>query len=377
MVKRWPELLSLTEQFRNEFFKRFPRTGPLRAGDVHLLAVSCLSTVGYVMVRGVDPTPNGQLDPGLAAMFRLIDGVRIVTTQLMRDTAGTQSCDRPLNARGVHDYAERYSLFLDTWGVCAGPAALIDEYLQVLLEGTSAPIQANPDLAARVGDVDAALDYALHGVRLEAMVRSFGAWQGFMHERLHAAFEKHATARTRLRDITDIPIDNAHYRFLRQDHPLHETLELETLVGRWLFTQARLGLPADAAGLLESFDDLRKVDPARQEASQRRLADYLSSVPEYASLPEPLRAEVAAVAAEFFALERACLRAAGAEQHRLNERLRRKQGRPLTGEDLAHYERRATPNLGRVLAEGLGLTITADANATVLSHGPHTLTLAD
>src|SRR5207244_5284334 len=142
-----------------------------------------------VMVRGVEPVPNGQLDAGLAAMFRLIDGVRIVTTQLTRDTAGTHGCDRPLNAKGVYDYAERYSLFIDTWGVCAGPAALIDEYLQVLLDGAAAPIQVEPNLASRVGDLDAAIDYGLHGIRVEALVRAFGALQGLLHERLRLAFE--------------------------------------------------------------------------------------------------------------------------------------------------------------------------------------------
>src|SRR6185369_6763102 len=71
MTKRWPELLSLTEQFRDAFFARMPRIGPaMLAGEVHLLAVTSLASLGYVMVRGIDPVPNGQLDAGLAAMFR-------------------------------------------------------------------------------------------------------------------------------------------------------------------------------------------------------------------------------------------------------------------------------------------------------------------
>jgi len=46
-----------------------------------------------VMVRGEDPVHNGRLDAGLAAMFRLIDGVRLVTTEMMRATAGEQRCE--------------------------------------------------------------------------------------------------------------------------------------------------------------------------------------------------------------------------------------------------------------------------------------------
>ena len=379
MSKRWPELLSLTEQLRTAFFARIPQQGvPLRIGDVHLLAVSCLSMVGYAMVRGVDPVPNGQLDPGLAAMFRLIDGVRIVTTQRMRDTAGNHGCERPASPKIISDYAERESLFIDKWGVCAGPQVLIDEYLHVLLDGASAPIKVQPDLAARVGDLDAALDYGLHGLRVEAMVRAYGAMQGFLHERLHQAFVQHSAAPSRLQELLAIPIDREHFPFLRLDHPLHETLEMEIRVGSWLFARARTGLPAGLPGILDDLNELRRFDPARRADGQRRLAAFLlEAAPSYASLPAPVRDEVAAVAVELFELERTCLRAVGAEQQRINERLRRQPGRALVTDDLAAYDRRCTPVVERVLAEGLGLSITTSTSATVVAQGPRQLSLND
>ncbi len=378
MSKRWPELLSLTEQLRHAFFARIPQQGPTPTiGEVHLLAVSCLAMVGYAMVRGVDPVPNGQLDPGLAAMFRLIDGVRIVTTQMVRDTAGKHGCDLPASPRIISDYAERESLFMDQWGVCAGPQVLIDEYLHVLLDGASAPIKVQPDLATRVGDLDAALDYGLHGLRVESMVRAYGAMQGFLHERLHQAFAQHAVAPSRLRELLDIPIDNAHYPMLRPDHPLAETLEMEIRVGRWFFARTRSGLPAALPGILDSIDELRRFDPALRTDEQRRLAAFLQvASPAYASLPEPLRDELVAVAAEHFELERKSLHAIGCEQQRLNERLQRQPGRALSGDDLAAYDRRSTPILERVLAEGLGFSISATAVATVLEQGSQSLSLS-
>src|SRR5205814_1180347 len=149
--------LSLTEQFRTAFFKRLPPRGSsLGAGEAQLLTVCCLAAVGYVMVRAEDPVANGELDAGLAATFRIIDGVRLVTTEIMRATAGEHGCDRPVDAKSIADYAERYAVYYGTYGVCAGPQALIDEYLQVLLDGVSAPIHAEPDFASRVGDLDAA-----------------------------------------------------------------------------------------------------------------------------------------------------------------------------------------------------------------------------
>jgi hypothetical protein len=160
MAKRWPELLSLSEQFREALFARMPPRDPssLRAGEVHFLAVCQLASIGYVMVRGWDPVPNGQLDGGLAAMFRLIDGVRLVTNDVLRATAGQHGCETPLNAFGINEWAENHLIYRGTWGVCAGPPGLIDEYFRVTLGETSAPIQVEPNVATRLGDLEAAID---------------------------------------------------------------------------------------------------------------------------------------------------------------------------------------------------------------------------
>jgi len=379
MTKRWPELLSLTAQFRDAFFQRLPRLGAdLLAGEVHLLAVTCLSTVGYVMVRGIDPVANGQLDVGLAAMFRLIDGVRICTTQLVRDTAGQQSCDRVVTGKVIHDYAEQNQLFIDTWGVCAGPAVLIDEYLGVLLDGNAPPIDVEPSLATRLGDLPAALDYGLHGLRIESIVRAYGAMQGQLHERLRAAFAAHASAPSKLQELLEIPIDREHYPFLRVDHPLLETYLMEIRVGGWLLERSRAGLPAELPGALASMEDLLRSEPETRAGHASRLADFLTTAaPELAGQPQALRAELLAVLVQFFVLQRNCLRAVGVEQHRLNQRLRRAQGRALCDEDLNAYARRASPALSRVFAEGLGVTVDTDAGATVLRQGDRSVSLTD
>jgi len=379
MTKRWPELLSLTAQFREAFFRRLPRLGPqLLAGEAHQLAVTCLATVGYVMVRGVDPVPNGRLDAGLAAMFRLIDGVRICTTELVRDTAGQHGCDRAVTGQGIHDYAEQNQLFNDRWGVCAGPQVLMEEYLGVLIDGHPAPIEAEPSLAARLGDAEAALDYGLHGLRIEAIVRAYGSLQGLLHERLRAAFAGHATTRTRLQELLEIPIDPAHFPFLRTEHPLAEGYQMELRVGQWMLERSRRGLPRELPGALASMEDLARCPPALRAAHAGRVADLLTRVaPELAAQPPALRAELLAVLVEFFALQRNCLRAVGVEQHRLNVRLQRPQGRPLCDEDLNAYARRTSPALSRVFAEGLGVPVHTEAQATVLGQGDGSVTLAD
>ena len=378
MAKRWPELLSLSEQFREALHARMPPRDPasLCTGEVHFLAVCQLAAVAYVMVRGVDPVPNGELDGGLAAMFRLIDGVRLVTNDVLRASAEAHGCDTPLNAYGINEWAERHGVYRGTWGVCAGPPGLIDEYLRVTLGETSAPIQVEPSVATRLGDLEAAIDYGLIGQRVESLVRYFGASQGQLHERLRAAFAGH-TPRTALQDRVEIPIDTAHYNLLRDDYPLEQTFKLELEVDRWLFGRAGEGLVGKVDGA--SLDEVMRPDPAAQATTQRRLAEFFAhALPADKAVSEPICSELAAVAADVFALERRCLRAVAREQGKLNEQLKRPSGRALTGADLEPFTRpRNGPALFTTLAEGLGVSVTSDAGSTVVRYGDRSLTFTD
>ncbi len=382
MSRRWPELLSLTEQFRGAVVARMPLRDPkaLAAGELHVIAVCMLASAAYVMVRGVDPVPNGQLDGGLAAMFRLVDGVRLVTNDLVRAMVGARGCETPVTARSIMEYTERNAVFRGDHGVCAGPPALVEEYFRVLLGEEAAPIQAEPSVAARLGDLEAAIDYGLFGQRVEAVVRFLGASQGLLHDRLRAAFDGHAP-RTALQERVEAPIDQEHYRLLRDDLPLVETFQREIDLSRWLFARAGEALAGkvDAA----SLDELVKLDPAEQATSQRRLGELFAhglsaDKPEGEALREPIAGELAAVAAAAFALERRCLRIIGREQGALNARLVRQAGRALTNVDLATFTRpRNGPPLFETIAEGLGVSATSDAASTVLRYGDRSITITD
>jgi hypothetical protein len=282
---------------------------------------------------------------------------------LMRHTAGQPGCDRAVDAQQVAAYAEQNLTYVGVHGVCAGPQALIDEYLRVLLDGQSAPIQAEPDVASRLGDLVAAIDYGLIGQRIESLIRTYGASQTLALLRLRAALQGRAH-HARLSELLERPIDAAHFPLLRDIHPLRETLELEIGVNRWLFARAGEALPEQAGW-----------EPvAETNASERsQLAEFLAR-----ALPWSICEEVASAATEVLALERSCLRAVRSEQERLNERLGRPSGRVLTADDLTVYTKpRSGPSLARILADALDLTITTDAAASVLSCQGQSLTLSD
>ena len=378
MAKRWPELLSLSEQSRMALFERMPPRDPaaLRVGELHFMAVCQLASVAYVMVRGVDPVANGQLDGGLAAMFRLIDGVRLVTNDLMRELPDGLGCEVVVTAKDINDYAERYTIYNGTWGVCAGPPALIDEYLRVLMGQDSAPIQVEPNVATRLGDMEAALDYGLLGQRVESAVRYFGASQGLLFERLRAAFTGH-TPRTAFQDRVEAPVDVPTYPLLRLENTLLETYQHELAVCRWLFARAAEALP----GKVERtpLDQEVVIDAAAQATTQRRLAEFFAhALPADKAISEPLCSELAAVAAEAFAIERRCIALAQREQGQLNARLKRAAGSPLVSADLATYNRpRFGPQLAEVFADTLGVSVTSDATSTVIRCEDRSLTITD
>lgn len=372
MSRRWPELLSLTEQFRTALFARLPPrdASALTAGDLHFLAVCMLASVGYVMVRGVDPVPNGQLDSGLAAMFRLVDGVRLVTNDLVRAQVDSKGCETPVTPASIAEYAEQHGVYRGQHGVCAGPPALIDEYLRVLFGADAAPIQVEPDVAARLGDIEAAIDYGLIGQRVESVVRYFGASQALLHERLRAAFVGHSLG-TPLQERVEAPITPAQYPLLRNDLSLTETFERELDLGRWLFARAGDGL----AGKVEakSLDELFALDPVEQETTRRRLGEMFAE-----KVGQPIAGALTAIAANVFALERRCLRILEREQGTLNARLGRSPSRALTSADLAAYTRpRNGPPLFTTLAEGLGISASSDARSTVIGIGGRSFTLND
>jgi hypothetical protein len=249
---------------------------------------------------------------------------------------------------------------------------LIEEYLAVLLDGARAPIEAEPSLAARVGDLDAALDYGLHGQRIESLVRIFSGAQGLAHERLQKAFEG-ALAPARLQQVLDQPVDPEHYSLLRPTHPPRETFELEIEVNRWLFARAGSGL-SDARSSA-AVDDLLKLDPSTQAAHRQLLREFFVGA---SPLSDSLQGELAGITADVLSLERRCLRAVGEEQRRLNDRLKRPSAGSLTGADLAIYTRpRSGPPLESTLADGLGIAITTVATSSTLAFGEHRLTLTD
>jgi hypothetical protein len=181
MRAHWPQIMSALLRIRAAYLKRFPAArGTMTLGDIERLSVAVLALPTYQLVRQQGGTANGELHPVLSNMFRVTDGLRTTTHQMLflPVAEATLSPDTPVSAAEIHAYAERNYSFHSAQGVCAGPAIMIEQFLRVLIDGEDSGNFANVTLDAPVeaalADMEAVVDYGLLGLQAFAVV--FSTW---------------------------------------------------------------------------------------------------------------------------------------------------------------------------------------------------------
>jgi len=179
---QWDQIKVALLRIRAAYLQRFPaaiRNG-FTLGDVERLSTMVLAVPTYQLVRMHGHVENGALHPALSSMFRVTDGLRMTTHQMLflPVNEATLSPDSPITCAEIYEYAERNYSFHSTHGVCAGPKAMIEEFLAVLVDGKgaedAASVVLDPEVEAALADMDAALDYGLYGLQAFAVV--FSLW---------------------------------------------------------------------------------------------------------------------------------------------------------------------------------------------------------
>ncbi|MCP5154248.1 MAG: hypothetical protein H6983_08800 [Ectothiorhodospiraceae bacterium] len=179
MRAHWPEVMTALAVLRERYLERFPQArAGWTVGDLERLATFVLAVPTYQLARVAGRVGNGALHPALSSMFRVTDGLRMTMHQMLFVPVGepTLSPDAPMNAAEILAYAERNHSFHSEHGVCAGPRAMIETFLAVLVDGATPPQSGSPGPAMRraLDDWEAAFDYAMHGLRAYAAV--FAVW---------------------------------------------------------------------------------------------------------------------------------------------------------------------------------------------------------
>jgi hypothetical protein len=181
MRAHWSPIMATLWRIRQAYVRRYPQAAQhMTLGDVECLSTLVLAVPTYQLMRLQNRVAQGALHPVLSSMFRVTDGLRMATHQMLFVPVGedTLSPDTVVTGRDIHEYAERNESFHANHGVCAGPKAMIDEFLALLVDGVlpehaKAPVL--PDaVQAALDELDLAMSYGLLGLQAHAVV--FSLW---------------------------------------------------------------------------------------------------------------------------------------------------------------------------------------------------------
>ncbi len=196
MRKHWTPTMVALLRIREAYLRRFPgaRDG-WTVGDLQRLSALVLTVPAYLLMRTERRVENGDLHPVLSSMFRVTDGVRMTMHNMLFIPVDepTLPPDAPMTSSELYAYAERTNVFLSETGVCSGPQAMIEEFLNVLINGQpvagiestvlDAPVQA------ALAELEPAIDYGLYGLQAHAVVLSLWPAVARAYERLLKIFE--------------------------------------------------------------------------------------------------------------------------------------------------------------------------------------------
>ena len=378
MIAHWKPVLRATLLVREEFLRRYPQpeAGSFRLGDLHFLSTAILALPALQIMRWRDPVRNGDLDPVLSSLFRVTDGVRMVTNHMLDLPEWKLTHDHPTTPGEVTAAAERENQYLSIRGVCAGPQNMIDEFVATLMEGR--PVQGEgPEPGAWTADIPLAVDYALRGLQVFAAVQLFRVRMGLAYSRIRETLGRAPGASSarldRLRGAIDRDWELANSGRLNM---AEQRAWSEQYYGT-MFARAQVGI----RGLLpEDRQDLETLltPPPRLLADPAPLAEVLAAGEPAATAP--VLREIAGHLLDYLRFERQGLTAVSALQRDIDTLLGRPHPKgPLTSSQVGIYHilRRGTamPYLFDTVLEALDTAIDNHPGATTVVRQGRSLAL--
>jgi hypothetical protein len=387
MIAHWKPVLRATLLFRDEFLRRYPRLpdGRWKLGEVHFVSSGVLALVALQLMRWRNPVRNGDLDPVLSSLFRVIDGVRMVSAHMLDLYERPMIHDTPVSARDVTDAAEREDQYRSGRGVCAGPQSMIDELLATLMDGKPVEGSAEP-LGPWTADIPLGLDYALRGLQVYATVLTVWVRMALAYTRIHEALVRAPElTQGRLGKLREA-IERDWQKLLPGRNHLPEQRNFSEPFYQRMFHHAQLGIrglsPQDRKDLAV---ELAPPPGLLGDRAGGALRDLFASTeePAAAAANAPLLQEIAGHVLDYLRFERNALRTVTAVQREINLLLERPQpSSPLTGTQLAIYHllRRPIPNRGQyylidTVLETLDISIENHKDATTVTHAGRSLVL--
>ncbi|NTX67468.1 hypothetical protein HUA74_43155 [Myxococcus sp. CA051A] len=367
MSKHWKPTLQALLILREAFLKRYPllADGQWRLGDLHAFSCAVLAVPSLMLLRGKDPIPNGTLDPVLSSVFRVTDGVRMVSIYLMFLPEQPMPYETPINPASLLHLTERDNHFLSTRGVCAGPPHMVDEFFATMLDGKPMAGEPLPE-PSWLAEIPAAIDYGLRGLQLYSL--QFTLWAHMCH-----TYERIRDAVLQAEGPADSGWGRLRQRIEKDWKVILPTRQNTSVQREWakaryveMYDRAQRGLRGFSEEKLQNISDVFSPpkDAVHAQAAEalRKLFRERAPVPDGAR-PELIDA-VAEALADYLTIERSALGTLETVQREVNALLQRQHpDRPFTNLDLSihHRLRFATigvlPYLLDVFREELGVGI--------------------
>jgi len=378
MIKHWKPMMATLLHIRRELRHRLGPAERWTIGELHLLASIVLAVPTYQLMMGGGATPQRPLHPVLSSLFRITDGVRMTTYEMLFAIEHPRRADEPLTAAQLYDHAEMYAILIGETGVCAGPRPLIDEFLATAVDGLPAEgidgLALPAEVQALVDDLPAAVDYGLLGMQSWATSLSIWLEMSRTYEALlpivEAAAPGHPAAERLLARL------RASWKVLEQlqitfdyDRDVHFKAYLDAYEQSWRAARTKIGPPTLAAAVAPYPDGPAYRDAADRLHAMLQVRVARGELP--AALDDAATGRVANLLANLLRHEQAILASTTALQHAINTLLDRpRPTRPLCVRDfLATYALNSGPGVFPYIFDTLDaeLGIRVDTTASAIA----------
>ncbi|HEX4385715.1 MAG TPA: hypothetical protein VH083_22295 [Myxococcales bacterium] len=381
MLSHWTPVLRSMLAIREEFVKRFPQNadGRWKLGEVLFGSYSVLTTVAYQVMRRDNPVGNGQLDPVMSSLFRVTDGIRMVSGFLLDIMEYPAYHADLVTWRDIVEAAERWDQYRSSRGVCAGPTNMIEELVQTMMNGKPvASAGPNPQpLGEWTKIIPEGVDYGMLGLQMNACLMMLWVKLGLAVSSIRDALERVPDLNEGKVGVLRAAIEEDYKRLKQGRNVLAGQRDLSEIYYGAIYDNVQQGI----RGLAAEDRKLFKVEMnppegllgAGARGAVRDLFGSLEKSPEASALLQ----EIGDYVFDYVRYERNALKPIAAIQRQINTLLGRPQAEePLGARHLAVGPalRRATFNYGpnsltETIEKALGIGIDSFEDTTTVTYG--------
>lgn len=390
MIKEWKPLLAVTLQLRDAYLRRAGTGGlsqnasglartELTVGNLMVLSSLIMALPAYLLAHPEHPVPNGQLHPLFSSLFRIVDGVRLVTYRKLyqSDDGGSALPSDLIRAADIYPFADAEGLFLSVHGVCAGSRAMIEEFLRALVDGECRPgadVGLAPEVTRGMAEHESALTYGLLALRVYALAFSIWPTLSEVCEKLSAVCTSHVSADAGPLQPLVQALHDARVRLAANSVATPAQRAAHDRAYGHLYAETTAHLDRDGTYPSTLTECLQTAALRGADGLRDRLHAVLAARLGNALLARGAVDELAAIVLEQAAREQAIVRATQEAQSAVNRLLRRSApSRALTSVDVAfnHAMRGPSglPSFSALMRGPLGFELVVSADAVTLRTG--------